>query len=924
MATAQDVERAREQAYLDRLYTRLDEVRQITRDQLRGVLLAVGTGTPQSVVERDVFAAAHADRLARLDAAEGRLCFGAMDHTDGQRTYIGRIGLSDSEQEPMLVDWRAPVATAFYRATLADPHGLVRRRHLRTRGREVTGIADDPLSTAVGASGSSAGTSASGRGDTGRTGDGDVVAAAGDTVLLETLSAPRTGRMHDIIATLQAEQDRVIRARANGILVVDGGPGTGKTAVALHRAAYLLYNDRARLDQSGVLIVGPSPVFLRYIDQVLPSLGETGVVFATPARLFPGVDATGTEPVEVATLKGDLRMASVIAAAVRDRQRVPHGGLVLAYDGMELRVSQERIARARTRARRSRRPHNSARRVFLRELLAELTTQVVRQIPGGLLDQDERRQITRDLWSDDDVRPTLDALWPLLTPQQLVGDLLRDSAALARAAGGQLTPAERTLLNSRPSAQAADAGTETAAGTDTGTGAAAGTEGAAVAGVQAEADDLFAAANLLTTALPEQPLHPDGQAAHLGQEGASGRIPRPRIPGGPDAPAPTVNNAGPSSGGGTSSGGGMSSGVEEWTAADVALLDEAAELLGDPDEEAGLEAARRAEQERAEEREYARGVVDMLGLDGQVDADALAERWSGPRTRRSAAEHARQDRGWAFGHLIVDEAQEISPMLWRLLWRRCPGRTATLVGDLAQTARPGAPTRWERLLGPVVDDRFTIERLTVNYRTPQEIMDVAAEVLRAQDPDLAAPVSVRSVGRRPTALRVGDVPVERVSGLGPMLAERPVRPGEPTADLIAAVVHAAEREALRLGLGGRDGHGASAAPGRVAVITRPRDVPPLRSALIALMPELAVAPDSIDPTSVAGNALDAPVAVLSVAETKGLEFDAVVLVEPADLLAEPTRGLADLYVALTRATRSLCVVHSGELPDMLRGGLDPA
>ncbi|WP_396229743.1 UvrD-helicase domain-containing protein, partial [Frankia sp. CpI1-P] len=237
MQTMQDVERAREQAYLDTLYTRLDEVREITREQLRGVLLDVGTGTPQSIVERDVFAAAHADRLARLDAAEGRLCFGAMDHDDGRRTYIGRIGLSDSEQEPILVDWRAPVATAFYRATLADPQGLVRRRHLRTRGREVTGIADDPL------------------GPLGAAPDG-AVAPSGDSMLLETLAAPRTGRMHDIIATLQAEQDRIIRARANGILVVDGGPGTGKTAVALHRAAYLLYNDRARLDQSGVLIVG--------------------------------------------------------------------------------------------------------------------------------------------------------------------------------------------------------------------------------------------------------------------------------------------------------------------------------------------------------------------------------------------------------------------------------------------------------------------------------------------------------------------------------------------------------------------------------------------------------------------------------------------------------------------------------------------
>ncbi|MCM3923750.1 helicase [Frankia sp. AiPs1] len=889
MPTMQDVERAREQAYLDTLYTRLDEVREITREQLRGVLLDVGTGTPQSIVEREVFAAAHADRLARLDAAEGRLCFGAMDHDDGRRTYIGRIGLSDSEQEPILVDWRAPVATAFYRATLADPQGLVRRRHLRTRGREVTGIADDPL------------------GPLDSVPDG-AVAQSGDSMLLETLAAPRTGRMHDIIATLQAEQDRIIRARANGILVVDGGPGTGKTAVALHRAAYLLYNDRARLDQSGVLIVGPSPVFLRYIDQVLPSLGETGVVFATPGRLFPGVDATAGEPVEVATLKGDPRMAEVVAGAVRDRQRLPRQELVINYDDHVLRLGQETVARARTRARRSRRPHNSARRVFLRELLAELTTQVVRQIRGGLLDADERGQITRDLWAEEEIRAVLDGLWPLLTPQQLIGDLFSDSAALARAAGNRLTPGERALLQDLPPVADPTRPDRALPGADAPQAIRFGGVAGRRTGAEDEADDLFATANLLPTAAGAGPngAHPDdrdraGDRAAAAPAGPAGRIPVPRTGG------PAVG-AGPTVGAGPAAAGRGVGGRRRWTPADVPLLDEAAELLGDPEEEAGLQAARRAERERAEEREYARGVVDMLGLDGQVNAAALADRWSGPRVRRTAAEHAREDRGWAFGHLIVDEAQEVSPMLWRLLWRRCPGRMATLVGDLAQTARPGAPTSWAQLLAPVVDERFTVERLSVNYRTPQEIMDVAADVLHAQNPNLTAPVSVRAVGHRPTAVRVGEVAVEDVPGLARLLGDAPSPANAPSAPLLAAVAHAARRE-------------AAAGSGRVAVIARPRDVQALRAALMALLPDLAVVPDSVDPASAAGNALDAPVAVLSVAETKGLEFDAVVLVEPAALLTEPTRGLADLYVALTRATRSLSVVYSGELPPVL-GGLD--
>ncbi|WP_462188292.1 HelD family protein, partial [Frankia sp. CcWB2] len=703
-----------------------------------------------------------------------------------------------------------------------DPHGLVRRRHLRTKGREVTGIADDPLSLPAGtATGTGTGTSEPGG-----------VTASGDTMLLEALAAPRTGRMHDIIATLQAEQDRIIRARANGVLVVDGGPGTGKTAVALHRAAYLLYNDRARLDQSGVLIVGPSPVFLRYIDQVLPSLGETGVIFATPGRLFPGVDAHGVEDAATAALKGDPRMAEVIAAAVRDRQRLPRREVLIPYDDHMLRLGRDTVARVRTRTRRSRRPHNSARRIFLRELLAELATQVVNQIPGGLLDADERGQIIRDLWSAEEVRTVLDGLWPLLTPQRLLEELFADPAALARAAGSRLTPAERSLLEDRRTA-------------------------AASARIPVQRDGVGTA----STAAAE-------------------RVER----------VEWVERA--------------------WAPADVPLLDEAAELLGDPGEETGRETARRAEREREEEREYARGVVDMLGLEGQVDTEALAERWSGPRARRSAADHAREDRTWTFGHLIVDEAQEVSPMLWRLLWRRCPGRTATLVGDLAQTARPGAPTSWGELLGPAVGDRFTVERLSVNYRTPREIMDVAADVLRAQDPTVSVPLSVRSVGRAPTAVRVGDVTTDDVPGLvglleTGLLKDRRTFAQEPPGDLVAAVVYAASRAASEVG------------DGRVAVICRPQDIPGLRGALMAALPDLAVAADSVDPARSVGNALDAPVVVLSVAESKGLEFDAVVLVEPAALLAGPTRGLADLYVALTRATRFLTVVYSGELPPVL-------
>ncbi|MEX5707077.1 ATP-binding domain-containing protein [Parafrankia sp. FMc6] len=813
MPTTRDGELAREQAYVDTLYGRLDEVRETTKGQLRQVLLEAGTGTPQSIVERDVFAATHADRLARLDAAEGRLCFGAMDHAAGGRTYIGRIGLTDQEQEPILVDWRAPVATAFYQATIADPRGLTRRRHLRTRGRRVTGLADDPLDPRayLAQAGAADGASGAGEGDAAPEAGAGAEAgfgATGDTMLLEALSAPRTGRMHDIVSTLQAEQDRIIRAAANAVLVVDGGPGTGKTAVALHRAAYLLYTDRDRLVRSGVLVVGPSPVFLRYIEQVLPSLGETGVVFATPGRLFPGVDATGEDQVAAASLKGDARMADVIAGAVRDRQRAPGRGVRIRHDEHDLHLDRDTIVRARTRARRSRRPHNSARRVFIRELLGALTNQVVSRLPGGLFEPEERSEITSDLWADPGVRRALNDLWPLLTPARLLADLYASPELLARASGTRLTAEERALLRREGPADA--------------------------------------------------PARRSGET----RSAETGRI--------------------------------------RWTPADVALLDEAAELLGDPEEAARLDEARRAAAERAAEREYARGVLEMLGLDDRLDADTVAERWTAPRQRRGAAEYATGDRTWTFGHLIVDEAQEVSPMLWRLLWRRCPGRTATLVGDLAQAARPRPPESWGELLGPAVGAHYTVERLTVNYRTPSEIMDVAADVLTAADPTAAPPLSVRSAGRRPDAVRI------------------------PSADeaLLRGVVDESVRAA------------GEAAGGRVAVICPPGRTAAIRAALRAAVPQLALPrqPDDPDdrPTGTREPAeadllLDAPVAVLTVAESKGLEFDAVVLVEPAEILAGPTRGLADLYVALTRATRVLTVVHTGELPGVLhrmpvRGG----
>jgi DNA helicase IV len=321
-----------EQAYVDTLYRRLDTLRERATGELERALGAEIGGNRQAMVDRDAFVARHSRRLAQLNAAEHGLCFGRLDRADGSHLYIGRLGLLDEDREPLLVDWRAPAAQPFYRATWADPEGVVRRRHLRTRGREVLGIEDDVL-------------------DPESLSDAEREGLTGEAALLAALTAHRTGRMADIVATIQAEQDRIIRSGLPGVLVVQGGPGTGKTAVGLHRAAYLLYTHRQRLSRRGVLVVGPNPTFLRYIEQVLPSLGESDVLLSTLGGLFPGVTATAAEPPEAAAVKGDLRMVEVLAAAVTDRQRVPEADVVVETGGQRLRLDPATCERARRLAR---------------------------------------------------------------------------------------------------------------------------------------------------------------------------------------------------------------------------------------------------------------------------------------------------------------------------------------------------------------------------------------------------------------------------------------------------------------------------------------------------------------------------------------------------------------------------------------------
>ncbi|MBC7289828.1 MAG: AAA family ATPase [Actinotalea sp.] len=741
-----------EQRAVDERYARLDRLRATTRARLAQTRRVGPSGSPQNRSERDAFATLYEDRLAQLDAVEQRLCFGRLDlaedpgdGTDGPR-YIGRIGLADEDQVPLLTDWRAPAARPFYRATSARPEGVVRRRHLVTRGRRVTGLEDEILDLDA-----YAGTAAS------------VGTVAGEGALLAALATARTGRMGDIVATIQAEQDAIIRSELSGALVVQGGPGTGKTAVALHRAAYLLYAHRSTLERSGVLVVGPSRTFLTYIDQVLPSLGETGVVAATVEELLPGVTVTGSEADAVAEIKGRAVMAEVVARAVRHRQRVPREAVETSVDGRRLVVRPQDVADAIAKARRTGRPHNLARVTFVREMLQRLADQYVAQL-GFAVAPEDRAEVLEELRTTRDIRVALNLAWMPLTPQKLVGDLLTRPARL-EAAAPRLAERERRLLL--------------------------------------------------------------------------------REPGAP------------------------------WTPADVPLLDEAAELLGEDDQAARAQAAQDALR-REEELDYARQVLRSGAGRGLVTAEVLAERFGTSGPRLTTAERAAADRTWTYGHVVVDEAQELSPMAWRMLLRRCPTRSLTVVGDVAQTSAAGGARDWAATLDPVLRGSWRLAELTVNYRTPATVARTAQAVARRAGLPVSPQTSARDV---PDALRV------QVGA-------------EVDDDALVRAVHASLAE-----LGVLDGTADEG--GRVAVVAAPRDAATVTERLVSspLAPYLATA---------GGTALDARVAVMTPRQTKGLEFDVVVLVEPLRIAAD---SAGDLYVAMTRPTRTLRVLAADGLPE---------
>ncbi|WP_406445560.1 HelD family protein [Streptomyces sp. NBC_00631] len=672
------------------MYGLLDEQMADVRAELADVLRSSADNAGE-VYARDVAAERLSRQLRRLEGAEEGLVFGRIDGADGTVLHIGRLGLHAEDRDlPLLVDWRAQAARSFYSATAVHPMGLRRRRHLRLVHRAVQAVNDELLDSSAPAA-------------------GDVV---GDSALTEALEAQRTGRMRAAVATLQAEQDAIVRSPHQGVTVVQGGPGTGKTVVALHRAAYVLYAF-ARAAERGVLVLGPNVLFLDYISNVLPSLGENDVVLATCADLT-GMAPETREPSDVAQLKGDLTMAEALANLVRSRQAPWDQGFAVRVGREWVHLKREDIAEAREAAATSGLAHNRAREVFkdrlvstVTSLLERRTVEVLEHIdaesaentgldldaaavadlralgfdvddasaadPAEMFDADALRA---SLQGDAHVDRAVEALWPRLMPEEVVRDLLTDVRTMTTHLSS-LTDDERSrLLRS------------------------------------------------------------------------------------PDDP---------------------------WTDADVPLLDEAADLVDGPPE----------------------------------------------RT---------------FGHVVIDEAQELTALQWRMVLRRCPARSMTLVGDFAQAGPATAGSDWFQALGPHLGSRFILHTLTVSYRTTHEILASTHNLLARIAPDQTPSRSIRH-GAPPRHLTAYPHTLT-ITVTEELRAQTAAHPDE-----------------------------------LLTVICADVRIKDMASAGVAQWARLVPA-----------------------SEARGLEFDAIVVVGPEEIAAARPSGERDLYVALTRATKRLCTI----------------
>ena len=703
--TQQHPELEQEQAYILHAYECLEASR-VGALKIRELTSSGPGGTFQARLERNVFDENLVHRLEQLELGNAALVFGRIDRTadsgdEVESFHIGRLAVADANREPVVVDWRAPVAEPFYRATGRESMGLLRRRHFVVEGPQLLALEDELFGEGHLGVGQ----------DDGLGGDDPRQGLRGYSTLLTALGRSRTGQLGDIVATIQAEQDEIIRSPQAGVLVVQGGPGTGKTVVALHRAAYLLYTHRFPLEDQGVLVIGPNRVFLRYIERVLPSLGEAGVQQVILADLIPEVQFGLRESSNVARVKGNKRIAKVIDKAITDRERPLREDVQLPYGVGFVRLRAEESVQIIKAARRRYHRHNQARRYVENEVWAALAA----SFRSGADAEDIRDALT----GTPEIRAVLERMWPVLTPAQLLHDLFGSKALLKLAANGILPEADYLALYRDRSDSLEDV---------------------------------------------------------------------------------------------------------RWSNADAALLDEARFLLG-------------------------------------------------PRPRKSGKVDE-TDEIRTFGHIVVDEVQDLTPMQLRMVTRRSLSGSMTVVGDIAQATGPLAPNDWKDVLEHLPSRKTPrIVGLSVGYRIPAQIMELADKVMHVATPGLRAPRSVRD----------GD--------------EVPVITAVESADALHEAVITRARVLLQ-----------QAGGGRTAIICPDDMVDQMSSALEAA---------SVPHGRAQAAGLDENLSIVPASLAKGLELDDVIVVEPSAIVADDAQGLRLLYVTLTRSTRSLTVVHRMPLPEAM-------
>jgi DNA helicase IV len=691
-----------EQAHIDRAYESLE----LIREQALGIRkLTTGQtgGTFQERYERNYFDEKLVQMLNDLDIGDSALVFGRIDRTpdgggDPESFHIGRLAVPDKDNNQLVVDWRAQIAEAFYRATGRDPMQLVRRRHFLVDSRRLRAIEDELFGE--------------NRLGIGKDDGLDEPKLRGHSTLLATLRKGRSGQLGDIVATIQAEQDVIIRAPNKGVLVVQGGPGTGKTVVALHRAAYLLYTHQFPLAAQGVLVVGPNRVFLRYIERVLPSLGESGVREVVLADLVKEVRFGVVDTPLARRVKGDLRMVDLLKRAIAQRQRTISTDFELPFGGSVLRVRPKDVVRVVREARKRSKRHN--------ELCRAVEGELVSMLMPSMRDQEYTLATARArLREFEQFRALMFTIWPSLAPQELLHDLF-GSKALLRSAGRDLFTDDEIASLYRPRAESL---------------------------AQARFSD-----------------------------------------------------------------------------ADAALLDEVRHLLG-------------------------------------------------PKPRKGGAlEEA--DEIETYGHIIVDEVQDLTPMQLRMVGRRSLNGAMTVVGDIAQATGPFAPSDWRDVLSLLPKNRDAkVAELSVGYRIPRQIMDFAGRLLATAAPGQTPPTAVREGDHDPRIVKVS------------------------TTDLAKTVAEEARQLV------------ASLADGRVAVVCNDNMVESLATALDEA---------SLSYGRAGARGLEAMLTIVPVSVVKGLEMDGVIVVEPTAMYESPDVGPRGVYVALTRSTQQLVVVHSVELPPELR------